>query len=60
VRVAVLVPAHNESTNVLPTIAYLRRQLGPRDRLLVIADNCNDNTAELARAAGAQVESNDA
>lgn len=55
VRVAVLVPAHNESTNVLPTIACLRRQLGPRDRLLVIADNCHDDTAALARTAGAEV-----
>ena len=54
-RVAVLVPAHNESVNVLPTIACLRRQLGARDRLLVIADNCRDDTAELARAAGAEV-----
>ena len=55
VRIAVLVPAHNESANVLPTIECLHRQLGPQDRLLVIADNCDDDTAELARAAGAQV-----
>jgi len=54
-RVAVLVPAHNESVNVIPTIECLRRQLGPRDTLLVIADNCNDDTAALARGAGAQV-----
>ncbi len=54
-RVAVLVPAHNESAHVLPTIACLQRQLRPGDRLLVIADNCNDDTAELARGAGAQV-----
>jgi len=55
VRVAVLVPAHNESSHVLPTIACLRSQLGSGDRLLVIADNCNDDTAELARASGAEV-----
>jgi len=54
-RVAVLVPAHNESTHVLPTIACLRPQLGPRDRLLVVADNCSDDTAALARGAGAEV-----
>ena len=54
-RVAVLVPAHNESVNVIPTIECLRRQLGPLDALLVIADNCNDDTAALARGAGAQV-----
>ncbi len=55
VRVAILVPAHNESVNVLPTIKCLQGQLGPGDRLLVIADNCDDNTAELARSAGAGV-----
>jgi len=54
-RVAVLVPAHNESVNVIPTIECLRRQLGPLDTLLVIADNCHDDTAALARGAGAQV-----
>lgn len=54
-RVAVLVPAHNESVHVLPTIACLQAQIGPRDRLVVIADNCSDDTAALARAAGANV-----
>lgn len=54
-RVAVLVPAHNESRHVLPTIECLRPQLGPGDRLLVVADNCSDDTAALARAAGAMV-----
>ena len=54
-RIAVLVPAHNESTHVLPTIACLLAQLGPRDRLLIVADNCSDDTALLARAAGAEV-----
>ena len=55
VRVAVLVPAHNESVNVLPTIACLLKQLKPNDQLLVVADNCSDDTAALALAAGAQV-----
>ena len=54
-RVVVLVPAHNESTHALPTIESLLRQLGPRDRLLLVADNCTDDTAALARAAGAEV-----
>ena len=55
VRVAVLVPAHNESVNVLPTIANLQAQLTNADRLVVVADNCNDDTAALARSAGAEV-----
>lgn len=53
--VAVLVPAHNESAHVLPTIACLLPQMRPGDRLLVVADNCSDDTAELARRAGATV-----
>lgn len=54
-RVAVLVPAHNESRNVLPTIACLLPQMSAGDRLLVVADNCSDDTAALARATGALV-----
>jgi cellulose synthase/poly-beta-1,6-N-acetylglucosamine synthase-like glycosyltransferase len=54
-RVAILVPAHNESIHLLPTLHCLQAQLGPYDRLLVIADNCEDDTASLARAAGAEV-----
>jgi cellulose synthase/poly-beta-1,6-N-acetylglucosamine synthase-like glycosyltransferase len=55
VRVAVLVPAHNESEHLLPTLRCLQAQLLPGDRLLVIADNCSDDTAALARATGAEV-----
>src|SRR5262245_56051654 len=54
-RVAVLVPAHNESTELLPTLADIRTQLRPGDRLLVVADNCSDDTAAVAVAAGAEV-----
>jgi cellulose synthase/poly-beta-1,6-N-acetylglucosamine synthase-like glycosyltransferase len=54
-RVAILVPAHNESVHVLPTIQCLLPQLMPGDHLLVIADNCTDDTAALARQAGATV-----
>lgn len=54
-RMAVLVPAHNESQHLLPTLACVQAQLQPGDVLLVVADNCQDDTAALARAAGAQV-----
>ena len=54
-RVAVLVPAHNESAGLLPTLADIQGQLLPGDRLLVIADNCTDDTAAIARKAGAEV-----
>lgn len=52
---AVLVPAHNESVNLLPTLADLKTQLRPDDLLLVVADNCTDDTATLAQHAGAKV-----
>lgn len=54
-RLAVLVPAHNESTGLLPTLSDIRSQLLPGDQLLVVADNCTDDTAAVARAGGAQV-----
>jgi cellulose synthase/poly-beta-1,6-N-acetylglucosamine synthase-like glycosyltransferase len=54
-RVAVLVPAHNESSVIEATLRTLRPQLLAGDRLLVVADNCSDNTAALARLAGAEV-----
>jgi hypothetical protein len=54
-RIAVLVPAHNESTKLLPTIADINTQLHAGDRLLVAADNCSDDTATVAASAGAEV-----
>ena len=54
-RVAVLMPAHNEAAGIRPAIAAVLAQLRPGDRLLVVADNCADDTASIARAAGAEV-----
>ena len=54
-RLAVVIPAHNESTAVLATLNDVRAQLLPADRLLVVADNCTDDTAVIAAAAGAEV-----
>lgn len=55
--VAVLVPAHNEQAGIAATLATIRPQLQPHDRLLVVADNCSDATADAARAAGAEAVS---
>ncbi|MCG9884018.1 MAG: glycosyltransferase family 2 protein [Cyanobacteria bacterium] len=52
-RLAILVPAHNEALTLGPTLAALRPELGPDDRLVVVADNCEDATADIAIAAGA-------
>ena len=54
-RVAILVPAHDEERDIARTIAGLLAEITTGDRVLVIADNCSDRTAEVARAAGAEV-----
>jgi hypothetical protein len=52
---ALLVPAHNEASRIGATLASLRAQLRRGDRLLVVADNCSDDTAVLAHLGGAEV-----
>jgi len=54
-QVAVVVPAHNEGSGLVPTIRDIRPQLGARDRLIVVADNCSDDTAAVAAAEGCEV-----
>lgn len=54
-RIAVLVPAHNEAKGIGTTLLKLIPQLTASDRLLVIADNCTDGTAAIARNCGATV-----
>ncbi len=54
-RTAILVPAHDEAAGIAATIGALKAQLRPLDRLLVVADNCTDATARVARDSGAEV-----
>ncbi|MGN0763539.1 MAG: glycosyltransferase family 2 protein, partial [Aristaeellaceae bacterium] len=56
-RFLVLVPAHNEERVIGDIIDNLNRMDYPRELydFYIIADNCTDRTAEVARAAGAQV-----
>jgi len=54
-RVAVLVPAHNEQSVIAETLSNILPQLQPRDQLVVVADNCTDDTAAIARLSGATV-----
>lgn len=53
--VAVLVPAHNESSGLLPTLADITAQLRKEDRCLVVADNCSDDTAIVAEQSGVEI-----
>lgn len=56
-RFDVIVPAHNEASVIEGVVASLRKLDWPADgfRVIVVADNCTDTTAALARAAGAEV-----
>jgi cellulose synthase/poly-beta-1,6-N-acetylglucosamine synthase-like glycosyltransferase len=53
--IGVLVPAHNEAGGILPTLEAIAAQLAAGERLLVVADNCSDGTAAVARAFGAEL-----
>jgi cellulose synthase/poly-beta-1,6-N-acetylglucosamine synthase-like glycosyltransferase len=52
--VAVIVPAHDEAPIIAQTLRSITPQLGVHDRVIVVADNCADATAAVARAAGAE------
>jgi hypothetical protein len=54
-KVAVLIPAHNEQWLIGQTLQRLLPQITATDRVLVIADNCNDRTAPRARSYGVEV-----
>jgi exopolysaccharide biosynthesis WecB/TagA/CpsF family protein len=54
-RIAVVIPAHNEERVLGGTLASVVTQLLPGDRVLVVADNCEDNTPAVAREFGAEV-----
>ncbi|MDP4502989.1 glycosyltransferase family 2 protein [Nonomuraea turcica] len=54
-RVTALIPAHNEAEQIAESIDSLRLQTRPPDRVIVIADNCFDATAHIARGRGAEV-----
>ncbi len=49
-RIDVLIPAHDESAGIAATLQSIRAQLRPQDRVVVVADNCHDDTAAVARA----------
>ena len=54
-RVAVLIPAHNEGATIEAAISDIKAQLSKNDRLVVVADNCSDDTSRVAVTAGAEV-----
>jgi 1,2-diacylglycerol 3-beta-glucosyltransferase len=56
-RLAIVVPAHNEEILLPKLLESLRAQEYPPDRFTVhlVADNCTDNTAAVARSFGVKV-----
>lgn len=52
---AVIVPAHDEEQGIAATLQSIGGELTDLDRLVVVADNCSDGTAEVAAATGAEV-----
>jgi poly-beta-1,6-N-acetyl-D-glucosamine synthase len=54
-RLAVVIPAHNEAGSIAATITSLRLQSLPPDEILVVCDNCTDNTAGIATRLGVRV-----
>jgi len=54
-RVVAIIPAHNEQAGVAVSLESLSGQTRPADVVIVIVDNCTDQTRALAWAAGATV-----
>lgn len=53
--VVVLIPAHNEEGRIVSTLHSLRDQTRHVDAIIVVADNCTDNTVAVALAEGVTV-----
>jgi cellulose synthase/poly-beta-1,6-N-acetylglucosamine synthase-like glycosyltransferase len=54
-RVVAVIPAWNEAVCIADTIRGLQHQTRPPDLIIVVANNCTDDTAAIARAAGVDV-----
>ena len=54
-RLTVLIPAHDESLTLAATLQSLWDQTRSPDKVVVVADNCTDDTADIARRHGAEV-----
>jgi cellulose synthase/poly-beta-1,6-N-acetylglucosamine synthase-like glycosyltransferase len=54
-QTAILIPAHDEERGIAPTLGALLERIPQGTRVLVVADNCTDETARVARKAGVEV-----
>lgn len=53
--VVILIPAHNEGMGLASSLAALKLVIPSDARVLIIADNCSDATADIGRNAGFEV-----
>lgn len=54
-RLAILIPAHNEECVLGATLTSLMPQLHGEDRVVVVADNCDDSTTAIGHHFGVEV-----
>ena len=54
-KFVILMPAHNESKIIGDTLSDLAKHVSNLNQVIVIADNCSDDTANIARELGAKV-----
>lgn len=54
-KIVALIPAHNEEDAICDTITSLNGQDLLPDRIIIVADNCSDDTELIACAAGVEV-----
>lgn len=53
--ISVVIPAHNEARFIRQSIESIHAQTLPAFELIVVADNCSDETAAIAESCGAKV-----
>ncbi len=54
-KVSILIPAHNEASEIEATLNTILPQVDSKKTIVVIADNCTDETATIARQFGITV-----
>ena len=54
-HIAILIPAHNEASGITQTLLSLLSEVDKATDIIVVADNCTDATAEIARQQGVTV-----
>lgn len=51
----IVIPAHNEEAIIAESLCGLLNVAGANSRIVVVADNCDDRTADVARGLGVEV-----